>query len=78
MNDGRSMRAVKDSPVTRLVRNHLRTSEGEARKNRTSDGANLPGASVRFSTVWIENKEETVLVRPAQWRSPMAALVTSR
>ncbi len=32
MNDGRSMRALKDSPVTRLFRNHLRTSGREASK----------------------------------------------
>lgn len=32
MDDGRSMRAVKDSPVARVFRNHLRTSGREARK----------------------------------------------
>jgi hypothetical protein len=41
MDDGPSMRAGKDSPVTRLFRNHLRTSEREASKIRTSEGANL-------------------------------------
>ena len=35
------MRAVKDNPVTRLFRNHLRTSGREVMKIRTSDGANL-------------------------------------
>jgi len=41
MNDGRSIRTVKDGPVTRLFRNHLRTSVREANKSRISDGANL-------------------------------------
>ena len=36
---GRSMRAVKDSPVARLFRNNLRTSGREANKIRTSDDA---------------------------------------
>ena len=31
------MRAVKDSPVTRLVRNHLHTSGREGDKIRTSE-----------------------------------------
>jgi hypothetical protein len=32
------MRAVKDSPVTRLFRNHLRTRGRETRKNRIKEG----------------------------------------
>ena len=72
------MRAVKDSPVTRLFRNSLRTSGGEAGKIRTSEimkrAVSARGAAGPFFLLAEEGMEANDLLCSRNAR-PQKALV---